>query len=633
MLRFTASSKRKDGERNGPIWKKKIYMQELELQLDILAIEETEFNDSPAYESHELIDLGNDGYDVWDDVKVGVKLDLQRVREARAQEMGYVKSRKVYKYATRADAKEAGKSVIKTKWVDTNKGDTTNPNYRSRLVAMEFRRGHQADVFAATPPLESLRLLLSVFCDGVQRGRERGIREDSEERHGILVMDVRRAHFYAAAQRKIFIELPAEDPRSQDPEVCGELLQSLYGTRDASSNWEKSYSATMVNGGFIKGQASPCHFWHERWGVRCLVHGEDFVAVGSMRGLAKMKEHLGAAYECKSDIIGTGPKDAKELRVLGRIITVTEGGVLYEPDQRHAEAVIEALGLSSSSSCATPSVKPAAPSGSAASIRELRLGVGRSVNAEPSQREEAIQSRREVVDEVKAKEYLSLAAKLNYLAMDRCDLQYAAKELLRKASKPEEVDWENLKRVARYLIRAERMVQEFSWQRLPETLDVFVDSDFAGCHRTRRSTSGGVAVLGAHTLKAWSKTQAIIALSSAEAELGAMVKGSAEALGLKSLCEDFGIQMKLRIQSDATAAIGMVQREGLGKVRHLAVADLWIQNKRSSKEIDYVKIDGKLNPADILTKGVDGETLSRHVRFLGFRIFRGRHKLSLASVK
>ena len=76
-------------------------------------------------------------------------------------------------------------------------------------------------------------------------------------------MDVRRAHFYAAAQRKIFIELPAEDPRSQDPEVCGELLQSLYGTRDASSNWEKSYSATMVNGGFVKGQASPCHFWHD----------------------------------------------------------------------------------------------------------------------------------------------------------------------------------------------------------------------------------------------------------------------------------------------------------------------------------------------------------------------------------
>ena len=69
----------------------------------------------------------------------------------------------------------------------------------------------------------------------------------------------------------------------------------------------------MVNGGFIKGQASPCHFRHERWGARCLVHGDDFVAVGSMRGLAKMKEYLGAAYECKSKIIATEPKNAEEL--------------------------------------------------------------------------------------------------------------------------------------------------------------------------------------------------------------------------------------------------------------------------------------------------------------------------------
>ena len=75
-------------------------------------------------------------------------------------------------------------------------------------------------------------------------------------------------------------------------------------------------------------------------------------------------------------------------------------------------------------------------------------------------------------------------------------------------------------------------------------------------------------------MKNWSKTQASVALSSGEAELGALVKGSTEALGMQSVLTDLGEQVELAVRSDATAAIGMVNREGLGKVGHLAVADL-----------------------------------------------------------
>ena len=74
---------------------------------------------------------------------------------------------------------------------------------------------------------------------------------------GAMLIGIKRAHFYAAAQRKIFVELPPEDPRYGEMDLCGEWLQSLYGTRDASSNWEKEYTKTLVSGGSVKGMASP----------------------------------------------------------------------------------------------------------------------------------------------------------------------------------------------------------------------------------------------------------------------------------------------------------------------------------------------------------------------------------------
>ena len=79
--------------------------------------------------------------------------------------------------------------------------------------------------------------------------------------------------------------------------------------------------------------------------------------------------------------------------------------------------------------------------------------------------------------------------------------------------------------------------------------------------------------------KHWSKTQSTIALSSGEAELGGIAYGMAQALGLQSICRDLGMDLKLRVHSDATAAIGIAKRRGLGRIRHLHTADLWVQEK------------------------------------------------------
>ena len=95
-------------------------------------------------------------------------------------------------------------------------------------------------------------------------------------------------------------------------------------------------------------------------------------------------------------------------------------------------------------------------------------------------------------------------------------------------------------------------------------------------------------------------------------------------LGMQALLEDLGQRARVVVRSDATAAIGIVARVGLGKVRHLAVADLWIQQAARAGRVSYVKIPGQLNPADMFTKAVDKEAMERHSRFIGERSVEGR---------
>ena len=85
----------------------------------------------------------------------GLKKDL--AIKARLLEMRFFREMKVYTKVKR----EPGMKVITTKWLDVNKGDTTEPNYRSRLVGRELNLSKQDDLFAGTPPLESLRFILS----------------------------------------------------------------------------------------------------------------------------------------------------------------------------------------------------------------------------------------------------------------------------------------------------------------------------------------------------------------------------------------------------------------------------------------------------------------------------------------
>ena len=126
-------------------------------------------------------------------------------------------------------------------------------------------------------------------------------------------------------------------------------------------------------------------------------------------------------------------------------------------------------------------------------------------------------------------------------------------------------------RIGRYLLGRPPMIWKFDFQESTSQFDTFTDANWAGCRRTRKSTSGGVIMVGTHLIKSWAKTQATIARSSAEFELYGIVRGTCEVLGFISLAEDLGAEVFARLRMDATAAQGIIDRQGLSKVRHLDV--------------------------------------------------------------
>ena len=222
--------------------------------------------------------------------------------------------------------------------------------------------------------------------------------------------------------------------------------------------------------------------------------------------------------------------------------------------------------------------------------------------------------------------YRALSARGSYLSQDRADISYSTKELCRDFAQPNHKSYNKLKRVGRYLVGRPRLLYDYKFSKtgIPDVIEVYSDTDFAGCKESRRSTSGGAMTIGGHCIKHWSKTQTTVSLSSGEAELHGIGSAISQGLGLQAICRDLGFNYEVRVHSDATAAIGIARRRGLGKVRHLDCADLWVQEKVRSKAVQLTKILGTDNPADAFTKYLDRPLLDKAMASLNLRYSTGR---------
>ncbi len=201
--------------------------------------------------------------------------------------------------------------------------------------------------------------------------------------------------------------------------------------------------------------------------------GDDFTSSGPSDELDWLEASIGSEYEITiGPRLGPGPNDAKEARALNRVIRWCDDHVEYEADPRQVERLVAECGLEGSKSVATPGVKP--------TFKELSEDTPLPQHLHTA--------------------FRGAAARSNYLAADRIDGQYACKEVCRWMANPTAHAWRALKRVCRYLNGVPRLVYRFHQQEV-RCIDVYTDTDWAGCPKTRKSTSGGCVMLGQHTIK------------------------------------------------------------------------------------------------------------------------------------
>ena len=455
-----------------------------------------------------------------------------------------------------------------------NKGSDDKPEVRARLVARDFKvkgSGTCIDLFAAMPPLEAKKML---FRQAVREGRS--WEEGKWCGKKLIFIDVKKAHLNGKVPDDIhaFVRMP-----------CGriwKLKRWIYGSRPAANAWEKDFVEKLTGAGFEQGKSCPTVLFRRSTGCRLVVHGDDFTFASWENEVPKLLEEMKGWYEIKvRAILGGSPEDDEEVTILGRRLRWRRGTreIEYEADDKYVKQVMSEMNLQADSK-----------------------GLDAPIEMEIVE-DGGLENDSDLLDIDEARRYRAVAATLNYLALDRSDINDATKEICRSVSKPRKSGWANVKHLARYLVAHPRLLWRFAGDvDQSHYLDVFSDSDWAGDRRSRKSTSGGVASIDGAAIKHWSSTQGSIALSVGEAEYYALVKAAAEGLGIQALARDLGIELTLRIWVDSTTADAIASRIGLGKVRHMEVKYLWAQEAHQNKRFCIRKIAGERNPADVLTK-------------------------------
>ena len=172
------------------------------------------------------------------------------------ESQGYMEQLEVYERVPISECWEkTQRPPIPTGWVDVNKGDEQRPDVRCRLVMKETNRlttlgpEDAASAFAGTPPLEGLRLLISLAMSGEQTGPDDNV---------IMFLDISRAHLHPDTLRDIYVKAPPEDDEC-GPDMCWKLLTAMYGLKDAGAAFDRKVEIIRVDEFDARqGNVSPC---------------------------------------------------------------------------------------------------------------------------------------------------------------------------------------------------------------------------------------------------------------------------------------------------------------------------------------------------------------------------------------
>ena len=275
------------------------------------------------------LDADDDGHEKHDqaiyvDDRSGKQLLNKLVQAARRKEIKTMEDMKVYVKVPRRVAVERGAKIVDVRWLDIDKAEAgMPPDVRSRCVAREFATDARDDLFAGTPALEAIKMLVSIVASSS------GGRVPTKR---LMAMDIKRAFLHADMTREVYINLPPEAKEGDKEEMVGLLKKAMYGTRDAPQSWQAHVTSVLKQLGFSAGRANPCLFRHGACDILVSVHVDGFLCAGSPADLHWVRQQLDKHFESTAAVLGPGTGEERKIKYLSRILEWKGTGIDYEHD-------------------------------------------------------------------------------------------------------------------------------------------------------------------------------------------------------------------------------------------------------------------------------------------------------------
>ena len=383
-------------------------------------------------------------------------------------------------------------------------------------------------------------------------------------------MDVGTAFLNGHLEEEIYMEQPEGYIKPGQEHLVCKLKRSIYGLKQSPRCWSKAFTKFMKDIGFKQSTSDPCVFVRSRQDLEILaVYVDDLILITeSTESMDELKQALKTRYKMK---------DMGELSyILGiSVVQEKEKNCVFLHQKHYIETILQKYGMNNANPITTPADT---------NVKLIKDdGVSKPVN--PST-------------------YQSMVGSLLYAAMaTRPDIAHAVSVVSKFNANPNAAHLTAVKRILRYLKGTVNLALKYERSE-SGTLIGFSDADWAGDQDDRRSTTGKILFLSGGAVSWFSKKQATVALSTAEAEYVAVSQAAQEGTWLKRLLTDLGMSdSSTVILEDNQGAIAIAKNPvNHSRTKHIDIRYHYIREcvQNGQIQVQYCPtIDMK---ADILTK-------------------------------
>ena len=458
----------------------------------------------------------------------------------------------------RVEKSKEGQKPIKTAWKFKIKKDEQGKveKYKARLVVQGFKQRYLLDfdeTFSPTARLSSLRILLSIV-----------VYLDLEA----LQFDISGAYLNSEIENEFKISLipPKGSDIQLKPGQTLRLVKALYGTKQGGRCWNKCLAEGLKGLGYGQSENEPCLF--HKGGIYLLIYVDDGVIAGKNTESIKHEvAKIGKLWKLSAN--------GKLKWFLGIGVSPENGRIMIDASAKTSEA----LKRFKMEKCNETSIPATAG-----------VVLGRNGT--------------KLEDRVP---YRELVGSLLYVARTcRPDIAFAVSQAGRFADDAKQEHWKAAKRILRYLKGTPEKGLLFKRAEGCEKLVAFSDSDYAGCVDTRRSRTGYAIFLFGNLVDWKSRMQKVVALSTAEAELIALVEAAKETLYFKSVLQEMGIHIGVPvINCDNQPCVNILKNGGnFQRAKHIQIRYHFLRKMIEKDELEVRHVRSTENTADIFTKPV-----------------------------